>query len=165
MTEQAVQYVHDSTQNTRTGIQVRMKFIFHCLRSFKKETIEVLRWNKGCVLGLEPLCCKKQQKSSWPVTSLWNRGPLKILNGMKLILDDQGNHLDPCTLSLESFRSFRGPLFRKPVTGQELFCCFLQQTGSNALTNFRQLQWHLYWFFNQIMMLWQACALKKAFST
>ena len=24
-------------------------------------------------------------------------------------------------ISLESFRSFRGPLFRKPVTGQELF--------------------------------------------
>ena len=31
------------------------------------------------------------------------------------------------------FRFFRGPIFRKPVTGQELFfCCFLQQTGSNA---------------------------------
>ena len=52
---------------------------------------------------------------------MWNRGPLKILNGIKLILDDQGNHLDSYTISLESFRSFRGPLFRKPVTGQELF--------------------------------------------
>ena len=31
------------------------------------------------------------------------------------------------------FRIFRGPLFHKPVTGQELFfCCFLQQTGSNT---------------------------------
>ena len=48
-------------------------------------------------------------------------GPLKILNGIKLILDDQGNHLDSYAISLESFRSFRGPLFRKPVTGQELF--------------------------------------------
>jgi len=28
---------------------------------------------------------------------------------------------DSYTISLESFRSFRGPLFRKPVTGQELF--------------------------------------------
>ena len=29
--------------------------------------------------------------------------------------------LDSYTISLESFRSFRCPLFRKPVTGQELF--------------------------------------------
>jgi hypothetical protein len=44
---------------------------------------------------LEPVCCKKQQKkSTWAVTGLWNRGRLKILNGIKLILDDQGNHLD-----------------------------------------------------------------------
>ena len=42
----------------------------------------------------------------------------------------QGNHLDSYTIILESFMSFRGPLFRKPVTDQELlFCCFLQQTG------------------------------------
>ena len=64
---------------------------------------------------LEPICCKKQQKSSWPVAGLWNRGYLDILN-------DQRNHLDSNTISLESFR-FRGPLFRKPVTGQELFFC------------------------------------------
>ena len=43
---------------------------------------------------VEPIYCKKQQKRSWPVTGLWNRGPLNILNGIKLILDDQGNHLD-----------------------------------------------------------------------
>ena len=41
------------------------------------------------------------------------------MNGIKFILDDQGNHLDSYTISLESFRSFRGPLFRKPITGQE----------------------------------------------
>ena len=64
---------------------------------------------------LEPVCCKKQQKK------LWNRGPQKIPNGIKLILDDQGNHLDSYTISLESFRIFRVPLFRKPVTGQGLF--------------------------------------------
>ena len=58
-------------------------------------------------------------------TDLW-----KILNCIKLILGDQGNYLDSYTISLESFRSFRGPLFRKPVTGQDFFCCFLQQTGS-----------------------------------
>ena len=52
-------------------------------------------------------------------------GPLSVLNGTKLILDDQGNHLDSFIISLESFRSFRGPLFRKPVTGQELFLLLL----------------------------------------
>ena len=31
---------------------------------------------------------------------LWNRGPLKILNGITLILDDQGNHLDLGLLGL-----------------------------------------------------------------
>ena len=43
-----------------------------------------------------------------------------------MILDDQGNHFDSYTISLESFRSFRVPLFRKPVTGQKPFfcCCF-----------------------------------------
>ena len=41
---------------------------------------------------VEPIYCKKQQRSSWPVTGLWNRGPLKILFGIKLFLDDQGNH-------------------------------------------------------------------------
>ena len=68
---------------------------------------------------------RHSKKSSWPVTGLLTRGPLKILNGIKLILDGQGNHLDSYTISLESFRSFRGPLFRKPVTGQELFLPFL----------------------------------------
>ena len=36
-------------------------------------------------------------------------------------------------LCLESFRFFKGPLFRKPVTGQELFLLFLK-TGSKRLT-------------------------------
>ena len=76
-------------------------------------------------IKLEPLCCTVCQKIYLTVTGLWNRGPLKILNGIKLILDDQGNHLDSYTISLESFRSFRGPLFRKPVTGHELFLLFL----------------------------------------
>ena len=35
---------------------------------------------------------------------LWNRGPWKILNGIELILDDQGNLLDSYTIGLESFR-------------------------------------------------------------
>ena len=63
------------------------------------------------------------------LTSYWL--PLKIMNGIKLILDDQGNHLDSYTISLESLRSFRSPLFCKPVTGKEHFCCLLKQIGSN----------------------------------
>ena len=62
---------------------------------------------------LGPVCCKKQQKEG-PDQLLFcgigHRGPLKILNGIKLILDDQGNHLDSYTISLESFGSFKVPL-------------------------------------------------------
>ena len=54
------------------------------------------------------------KNSSWPVICLGNKGPL---NGTKLILDDHGNNLDSFRICLESFRSFRGPLFHKPVTG------------------------------------------------
>ena len=67
------------------------------------------------------LLYKMAQNSSWPVTGLGNKGPQKVLNGAKLILDDHGNNLDSFRISLESFRSFRGPLLLKPVTGQELF--------------------------------------------
>ena len=67
------------------------------------------------LVALEPVCCKKQQKKSyWPVTGLWNRGPLKILNGIKLILDDQGNHLDSYNqFGIIQVLLCRGPLFRK----------------------------------------------------
>ena len=40
--------------------------------------------------------------------------------------------LDSYTISLELFKSFRGPLFRKPGTS---FCCFLHQTGSRSHMN------------------------------
>ena len=40
---------------------------------------------------LEPEMAKN---SSWPVTALKNKGPLKVLNGTELILDDHGNNLD-----------------------------------------------------------------------
>ena len=73
---------------------------------------------------------RNSKKKFMTVTDLWNRDPLKILNGIKLILDDQGNHLDSYTISLESFRSFRVPLFRKP--GQELF--FAVSYSKPALT-------------------------------
>ena len=35
------------------------------------------------------------------------------------------------------FRILRGPLFHKPVTGQELFFCFVQQPGSKIFWPFR----------------------------
>ena len=43
----------------------------------------------------------------------------------KLIFDDHGNILDSFKISLESFMSFSGPLFRKPVTGHDFFLLFL----------------------------------------
>ena len=45
-------------------------------------------------------------------TGLGYKGPLKVLNGTKLILDDHGNNLDAFRISLESFRSIRGPLLQ-----------------------------------------------------
>ena len=120
---------------------MHMNHFFRCHFRFRRASCTMMRFDEICyhknllIKGmLEPVCCKKQQKkSSWPVTGLWNRRPLKILNGKKLILDAQGNHLDSYTISLESFRSFRDLLFCKPVTSQELFfCCFLQQTGSTT---------------------------------
>ena len=61
------------------------------------------------------------KNSSWPLNGLENKGPLKVLNGTKLILDNHGNNLGSFKISLQSFRSFRGPLHLKPVTVQELF--------------------------------------------
>ena len=59
--------------------------------------------------ALEPVYYTEwHKKSTWQVTGLWTRGPLKVLNGTKLILDDQGNHLDSFRIRLESFRSLRG---------------------------------------------------------
>ena len=71
------------------------------------------------------------KNSSWPVTSLGTKGPLKLLNGTKLIL---GNNL--FRITLESFRSFRGPLLYKPVTGEELF--FAVSYSKHALRAFRK---------------------------
>ena len=61
------------------------------------------------------------KNSSWPVTGSRIRGLLKVLKDSKLIL--KVSYLFPWSsrISLEPFRTFRGPLFSKPVTGQELF--------------------------------------------
>ena len=61
------------------------------------------------------------KNNPWPVTGLGNKGPLKVLNGTKLILDNHRKNLESFIINLESFSSIRGPLHLKPVTGQELF--------------------------------------------
>ena len=65
------------------------------------------------------------KNSSWLVTGSGNKDPLKVLNGTKLILDYHGNNLDSFRIVLESFRSFKGLLLHKPVSGQELFFAVL----------------------------------------
>ena len=96
------------------------------------------------VLVLEPVSCKKRQKivpdinnitlfltSYVLVQTLMSRGPLKDLKDSKLILNESKLFPWSSRISLVPFRTFRGPLFPKPVTGQELFCRFLQQTSSS----------------------------------
>ena len=55
---------------------------------------------------LEPVCCKKQQKSSWPVTGLGNRGPLKDLNNSKLIVYESKWFPWSSRINFISFRIF-----------------------------------------------------------
>ena len=95
---------------TSQSIKNRLLTTFHVL-------IVVFVLFEGDSDELEPVCCEKQQKKF--LTSFW--------------FVEQGNsedskwykHQDSYTIRLESFRSFRGPLYRKPVTGQELFLLFL----------------------------------------
>ena len=82
---------------------------------------------------LEPVCCKKRQKSPNQETGLGNRGPLEILNDTKLILNGEGGHSCSFQTNLVSFRTFRRPLFPKPVSWLGLFCRFLQQDGSSMV--------------------------------
>ena len=45
-------------------------------------------------MRLEPVCCKKRPKIVPDQLLVWRirKGPLKVLNGTKLILDDHGNN-------------------------------------------------------------------------
>ena len=64
-----------------------------------------------------------------------NRGPLKDLNDSKLIVYESKWFPWSFRINFIPFRIFRGPLFHKTITGQQLFFCFLQQTdSSNMLT-------------------------------
>ena len=73
------------------------------------------------------------------------------------------------TISLESFRSFRGPLFRKPVTGQELFLLFLTAKPSlvivdkiieNRLPNIYLSYLVHFWTFGFLHNAWLNCSHK-----
>ena len=63
---------------------------------------------------LEPVCCKKQQKSPNQETGLGNRGHLKVLNDIKLILNEHESPPHNFRFNLVSFKASRGPLFQKP---------------------------------------------------
>ena len=80
--------------------------LYPCLSQVQDSSILI-------IVTLEPVCRKIA------VTQQLFCCPLKVLNCTKLVLDDLGNN--SFNISLESFRSFRGPLLHKPVTGQELF--------------------------------------------
>ena len=74
------------------------------------------------------------KKSSWPVTGLQNRGPLMDPNDSKLIAYESKWFPWSSRINFIPFRIFRGPLFHKPVTGQELF--FAVSYSKPALDNF-----------------------------
>ena len=59
--------------------------------------------------------------SSLPVTGLRSRGPLKDTKDYKLSLNESKLFPWSSRISLVPLRTFRGHLFSKPVTGQELF--------------------------------------------
>ena len=96
------------------ALKVTKRRCFHDYGAFHFKVFNFLYIRAGLIY-------EATKNSSLPVTGLGNKGPLKVLNGTKLILDDHGNNLDSFRISLESFRSFRGPLLLKPVTGQKLF--------------------------------------------
>ena len=52
------------------------------IKTFKESILTLMRLH----FLLEPVCSKKRQKSSWPVTGLGNRGSVEVLNDIKLFL-------------------------------------------------------------------------------
>ena len=82
------------------------------------------------------------KNSSWPVTGLWSRGPLKDLKDSKLILNESKLFPWSSRISLVPFRIFRGTLFSKPITGQELF--FAVSYSKPALVKYIMKIWIQY---------------------
>ena len=77
------------------------------------------------------VCCNKRQKSPKQETGLGNREPLEALNDTKLILNDLQGQSCSLRTNFVSFRTFKCPIFPKPVSWLGLFLRFLQETGSN----------------------------------
>ena len=110
--------------------------------------------------------------SSWPVTGLWNRGPLKILNGIILIQDDQGITWTHVYNQSEIIQVLQRSLI--PQTSNWLgtiFCRFLQQTGSRPQTkftctyrkHFNILKWFLFLMKGCNMFLHGLTSKKRSF--
>ena len=58
-----------------------------CYLSYSAQGSKARFDDKIFLQKLEPFCFKRQlKKSSWQVTGLWNRGPVKDLNDFKLIV-------------------------------------------------------------------------------
>ena len=74
---------------------------------------------------IEPVCCKKEQKSPNQETVLENRGHLKVLSDTKLILNKDERPPWSFRINLVSFRASRGLLLHKPVSWLGLFCRFI----------------------------------------
>ena len=55
-----------------------------------------------------------------PVICYLNSGPLKVLNDSAMILKESEWPSLSFKTNFETFRTFRGPLFAKKITGREL---------------------------------------------
>ena len=96
------------------------------------------------------------KKSSWPVNGLRSRGPLKDLKDSKLILHESKLFPWSARVSLAPFKTFRGPLFPKSVTGQELFL-----TVSYCRLALEQLSIST-WFLKSLSKFWDLKAKRKS---
>ena len=118
------------------------KFVLSVLLSkvldrFQKESQSLIVWsscfskehsflNWWSCFQLEPVCCKKRQKIVpgqllvLGIRALWRFWT--VPNWSYRIMGITWTHLESDSrISLIPFRTFRGPLLHKPVTGQELF--------------------------------------------
>jgi hypothetical protein len=75
-------------------------------------------------------------KKSWPVTGLGNRSPLKDLNDSKLILNEFKWLPWLSSINLVPFRTFRGPLYYKPVLVRYFFSTRYNKSALIATATF-----------------------------
>ena len=94
---------------------------------------------------LELFWCKKRQKSPGQ-EDLGNMGLLKVLNNTKLILNDSRGHSCSFRTKLVLFRTFRRPLFPKPVSCPGLFLPFLTALLLYCLLGIYNFEKKVLWF-------------------